>query len=73
MVDDRGESDLAFFSRTGATIRSRLPFDAELPVEVWQPAAAAGLAIRSRSLGALRNRQRGRIGISANDPVELEG
>jgi hypothetical protein len=43
--DAFGENDELFFRRRpGARQRLRLPFDAELPIEVWQPAAAAGLA-----------------------------
>jgi hypothetical protein len=43
--DDRGESDLVFFTRRpGAVTRTRLPFPAELPIEVWQAAVDAGLA-----------------------------
>jgi hypothetical protein len=45
MRDDTGEDDRTFFSRRPcARQRWRLPFDAELPPEIWQPAAAAGLA-----------------------------
>jgi hypothetical protein len=40
-----GESDASFFAlRLNARQRFRLPFPGELPPEVWQPAAAAGLA-----------------------------
>jgi hypothetical protein len=43
--DNVGESDEVFFiRRPSARQRLRLPFPSELPVEVWQPAAAAGLA-----------------------------
>jgi hypothetical protein len=44
MVDDVAESDFAWFRRTGASQRLRLPFDAELPPEIWQAAVAEGLA-----------------------------
>jgi hypothetical protein len=40
-----GESDASFFAlRINARQRFRLPFPGELPPEIWQPAAAAGLA-----------------------------
>ena len=43
--DISGENDELFFRRRpNARQRLRLPFPAELPPEVWQPAAAAGLA-----------------------------
>jgi hypothetical protein len=43
--DAFGESDdLFFIRRPSARRRLRLPFPSELPFEVWQPAAAAGLA-----------------------------
>jgi hypothetical protein len=44
MVDDVPESDFDWFRRTGAVTRTRLPFDFELPIEVWQTAVDAGLA-----------------------------
>jgi hypothetical protein len=44
-ASSRGENDETFFrAHPNASQRLRLPFDAELPPEVWQPAAAAGLA-----------------------------
>jgi hypothetical protein len=43
--DISGENDELFFRRRpGASQRLRLPFDAELPPELWQAAVAAGLA-----------------------------
>jgi hypothetical protein len=43
--DNRGENDETFFRRRpNARQRLRLPFPAELPLEIWQPAAAAGVA-----------------------------
>jgi hypothetical protein len=43
--DDAGESDLAYFAaRPHLDSRLRLPFDFELPSEIWQAAADAGVA-----------------------------
>jgi hypothetical protein len=44
LVHDVAESDFDWFRRTGAVTRTRLPFDFELPIEVWQTAVDAGLA-----------------------------